>query len=119
MKSREQGAIRAALGAAVEVRPELFEAYLLGSLVSHETGATSDVDVAVYLDDSSVAQERGRRASELAAELISRVGRNDRDVILLNSAPPLLNHRVLRGGAVRRVALVDSALVGYSIEARP
>lgn len=94
----ERGATPAALRTALEPRPEVLEAYLFGSLARDEARATSDVDVAVFLDDRLTGSERGRLLLDLAAELMSRLGRNDVDVIALNDAPPLLYHRVLRDG---------------------
>lgn len=86
--------IRSALAA----RPEVLEAYLFGSLARDEAGPTSDVDVAVYLDEALAAPERNRTVFEIAAELMSRLGTNEVDVVALNGAPPLLYHRVLRDG---------------------
>ncbi len=37
-------------------------------------------------------------AAELTAELVRLLQRNDVDVVVLNRAPPLLYHRVLRDG---------------------
>ena len=98
MNPRDARATLAALRTALEARPEVLEAYLFGSLARGEAGETSDVDVAVFLDEQRSASERGRLLLELTAELMSRLGRNDVDVVALNSAPPLLYHRVLRDG---------------------
>jgi len=95
---RERDLVLESLRAAVEPCPEVLDAYLFGSLARGDAGATSDVDVAVYLDEGLTAVERGRFALELAAELMSRLARNDVDLVVLNSAPPLLYHRVLRDG---------------------
>jgi len=82
----------------VEDRPEVLEAYLFGSLARGEAGPTSDVDIAVYVDEALDGVARGRVAAEIAAELMSRLGTNEVDVVTLNGAPPLLYHRVLRDG---------------------
>ncbi len=88
----------ARIRAALEARPGVLEAYLFGSLARGEAGATSDVDVAVYLDDALTSVERGLLVLELTAELMGRLGTNDVDLVALNAAPPLLYYRVLRDG---------------------
>lgn len=98
MNPRDARATLAALRTALEARPEVLEAYLFGSLARGEAGEMSDVDVAVFLDEQRSIAERGRLLLELTAELMSRLGRNDVDVVALNDAPPLLYHRVLRDG---------------------
>lgn len=98
MNPRDGRATLAALRTALEARPEVLEAYLFGSLARGEAGEMSDVDVAVFLDEQRSIAERGRLLLELTAELMSRLGRNDVDVVALNDAPPLLYHRVLRDG---------------------
>ncbi len=98
MNPRDARATLAALRTALEARPEVLEAYLFGSLARGEAGEMSDVDVAVFLDERRSVAERGRLLLELTAELMSRLERNDVDVVALNDAPPLLYHRVLRDG---------------------
>ncbi len=81
---------------ALERRPEVLEAYLFGSRARLQAQAHSDVDVAVFLaeiPDSPFGFE-----AELSADLMSALGENRVDVVLLNQAPPLLYHRVLRDG---------------------
>lgn len=84
--------IRAVLGA----RPEVLEAYLFGSQARGEARATSDVDVAIYVE--RVPETSFGYEAELAADLMKALGRSRVDVVLLNRAPPLLYHRVLRDG---------------------
>jgi predicted nucleotidyltransferase len=71
----------------------VLEAYLFGSQVRGEARAHSDVDVAVYVADVNAFDEVG-----VAAELMSALGRDAVDLVVLNRAPPLLYHRVLRDG---------------------
>lgn len=73
-------------------------AYLFGSLARGEARVDSDVDLAVLLEqplppalpDSGIA---------MASDIESRTGLPV-DVVMLNSAPPDLVHRVLRDGIV-------------------
>ena len=94
--SRTEDDLRRRLAEALERRPEVLEAYLFGSHARGEAQAHSDVDVAVYVSDAPDAPF-GYQA-ELTADLISALGDDRVDVVLLDRAPPLLYHRVLRDG---------------------
>ena len=87
----------------LEQRPEILDAYLFGSLARGPVQPHSDVDVAVYIDRDRVADTPFGYSAELGTILSTAVGSNAVDVIVLNDAPPLLYHRVLRDG-VRLVA---------------
>ncbi|MEW5740764.1 MAG: nucleotidyltransferase domain-containing protein [Myxococcota bacterium] len=95
MRSRE--AIIERVRAALEPRGEVLEAYVFGSVARGDASAHSDVDVAVYIDPASPEPDFGH-AAVLGSELMAALGRNDVDVVVLNHAPPLLYHRVLRDG---------------------
>ena len=86
------------LGAALGGRPEVLEAYLFGSTARGESRPHSDIDVAVYLDPDLAGPSLLARAAEIGAELGAALGTNAIDVVALNSASPLLYHRVLRDG---------------------
>jgi predicted nucleotidyltransferase len=77
-------------------RPEVLDAYLFGSRARGESQAHSDVDVAVFVEQ--VPDTPFGLEAELATELMAALGVNELDVVLLNRAPPLLYHRVLRDG---------------------
>ncbi len=77
-------------------RPEVLEAYLFGSHAQDRAQPHSDIDVAVYVAD--VPDAPFGFEAELAADLMSLLGENRVDVVVLNRAPPLLYHRVLRDG---------------------
>lgn len=79
-------------------RPEILEAYLFGSLARGGVQPHSDVDVAVYVDPDRLGDSNWAYVAELTAELIGALAQNDVDVVVLNQAPPLLYHRVLRDG---------------------
>lgn len=76
----------------------MLEAYLFGSQARGNAVARSDVDIAVYVDGGAVRNASFGIAAEIAADVMAALGRNDIDVVLLNDAPPLLYHRVLRDG---------------------
>ena len=80
-------------------RPEVVFAFLFGSSAREEITPLSDIDLAVYIDKSSVSTARGYDLrSELTSELMSVFQSNKVDLILLNEAPPLLRHRIMSQG---------------------
>jgi uncharacterized protein len=85
---------------ALMAHPEILEAYLFGSCARGEIAAHSDVDAAVYVDPQLLkgADMPFGYDADLASRLMRALGTNDVDVVLLNAAPPLLYHRVLRDG---------------------
>jgi uncharacterized protein len=90
---------------ALRPRAEVMEAYLFGSHATGRAQPHSDIDVAVYIDEARCSAGPYGYAAELTARLMSALGTNHVDLVLLNRAPPLLYHRVLRAG--RRVLARD------------
>lgn len=82
----------------LHARPEILDAYLFGSSAHGRAQAHSDVDVAVYIDPDRAQGSPFGYAAELTADLSAALRRDGVDVLLLNQAPPLLYHRVLRDG---------------------
>ena len=91
-------ALLARLAEALEPRREILEAYLFGSTATGAAQVHSDLDVAVYLAEARPAAPPFGYAADLAAALMSVAGIQRVDVVILNEAPPLLYHRVLRDG---------------------
>jgi predicted nucleotidyltransferase len=91
-------ALLARLAAALAPRAEILEAYLFGSGARGAARAHSDVDVAVYLASPRPPGSVYGYAADLTASLMQALGASALDVIILNDAPPLLYHRVLRDG---------------------
>jgi len=98
-------------------RPEVQEAYLFGSQARGDAAAHSDVDVAVYIAPAEVKAGPFGYDADLGAELMSALGRNDVDVVVLNEAPPMLYHRVLRDGVrlFSRDELATARREGYAV----
>jgi predicted nucleotidyltransferase len=94
-KDRLAGRITALLAA----RPEILEAYLFGSRARGEGQAHSDIDIAVFIDEAKVEPGPFGYRAELTSALMSGLGTNAVDVVVLNRAPPLVYHRVLRDGS--------------------
>jgi predicted nucleotidyltransferase len=74
-------------------------AYLFGSQARGDAGPLSDVDVAVLLESLSPSEVLTLRLRLM--EALGRALRFERvDVVVLNDAPYLLQHRVIRDGRV-------------------
>lgn len=86
------------IAAALTPREEVLEAYLFGSQASGRAQPHSDIDVAVYIDEQRAPESAYGYAAELTAVLMSALGTNAVDLVVLNRASPLLYHRVLRDG---------------------
>ena len=83
----------------LSARREILEAYLFGSHARGEGRAHSDIDIAVFVDEEKIEPNLFGYRSELTSALMSGLGTNSNDVVILNDAPPLLYHRVLRDGS--------------------
>lgn len=79
-------------------RPEILEAYLFGSQARGRAKPHSDLDVAVFIDEATAPTSPYGYGADLAADLMRVCERDDVDVVVLNSAPPLLYQRVLCDG---------------------
>jgi predicted nucleotidyltransferase len=100
--SRDLEHLVARLGAELAALPEVRLAFFFGSRARGEIRSDSDYDVAVLLDEDAVADaiERGRTVRRLAARLGRQVSSSHLDLVVLNGAPALLRHRVLRDGVL-------------------
>lgn len=115
-------AVLVALRRVLRERPEVRLAYLFGSRATGRARPGSDYDVAVLVDDEALVAPRhsfGTQA-EIAGLLVDALRTDDVDVVLLNRAPPLLRHRVLRDGILlharseeERVRFARAALRDY------
>ncbi len=72
--------------------------YLFGSCVRKDMIQGSDVDLAVYFDKERIKDFFDKRI-ELIAKF-SRLLKKDADVVVLNSASPLLRYVVLKEGSL-------------------
>lgn len=94
----ERSRLVVSIAKALQGREEVAEAYLFGSQARGDAQAHSDVDVAVYLDPHPPPACPFGYAAGLTTDLMAALGRSDVEVVVLNKAPPLLYHRVLRDG---------------------
>ena len=90
---------------ALEPRVEILEAYLFGSHATGRAQAHSDIDVAVYINAERAPDGGYGYAAELTSHLMAELRSNEIDVVVLNRAPPVLYHRILRDG--RRILSRD------------
>jgi hypothetical protein len=73
-------------------------AYLFGSQARNDMGPLSDIDIAVCFDETIPSEARFDRRLEVLGELTDLFKTDDVDLVVLNDAPPLLTHRILRDG---------------------
>jgi len=74
--------------------------FLFGSRALGRARKDSDFDIAVLVDEPLASEEPGKTIRALAARLGREVSSERLDLVLLNGAPALLRHRVLRDGIV-------------------
>lgn len=91
--------------------PEVRFAYLFGSVARDNTGPLSDLDIAVWVAGDIDCFQFRLRCLEA---LMSALGRDDIDLVVLNEAPLELAYRVIRDGRV----IVDSSPERVPFETR-
>jgi predicted nucleotidyltransferase len=89
--------LKARLAAIFEGRKVVF-AYLFGSQAKGNVGPLSDIDIAVCFDETIPSAEHFDLRLEVLGELTDLLQTDDVDLVVLNEAPPLLAHRILRDG---------------------
>ncbi len=81
-----------------EKREEVQFAIIFGSLAKGTMNALSDIDIAVMIDPSFKDTTPYGYNATLTADLMQELKRNDVDVVILNKAPIILKHEILRHG---------------------
>jgi predicted nucleotidyltransferase len=100
----------ATLGAVLEAQPAVRFAYVFGGAGRGELRPLSDVDVAVYLDDS-VDPVQARL--DLIGVVTKHLGSNAVDLVVLNGAPTALLGRILQS---RRVIAENDPFLRHRFE---
>lgn len=77
--------------------PQVLFAYLFGGLARGTSSPSSDIDIAVFLDDKS---DLTAEKLLLIGELIDNLGTDEIDLVLLNTAPLPLKARVIRNNEI-------------------
>ena len=98
--------------------PEIRLAYLFGSRVKGSARPDSDLDIAILVDDRLAAGpgEINRTIRRLAGRLSGEIPSEALDVVLLNTAPAVLRHRVVREGKLLH-ARSETERVRFAIRA--
>jgi predicted nucleotidyltransferase len=111
--------VQAQLAALFEDR-KVALAYLFGSQARGDAGPLSDIDIAIYFDKTVAREEQFDLRLQVLGGLTDLFRTDDVDVVVLNEAPPLLAHRVLKYGQLlfcvddrTRVAFETSAVLKY------
>ncbi len=111
---------RERLGQWLREEPDVVAGYLHGSQARGTAGPLSDVDLAVWLGPSLDSARRFDRQLELMGRAASLLRTDEVQLVVLNDASPLLQHRVLRDGIVladpdpgQRVRLETDAIIRY------
>jgi len=89
--------LAAALCRYLASQSDVVAGYVFGSTVQGRARPGSDVDVAVLLSDDLDGEARFMRRLRLGTEVEDVIGRRT-DLVVLNDAPPLLQHQVLKHG---------------------
>ena len=90
--------------------------YLFGSQVNGKKGKLSDIDIAVYLDDNLPEKQRFNKKLSISAGLSGLLKREDIDIVVLNDAFPLLEHRILKYGKII-FSIDEKKRIGYEVRA--
>ena len=110
------------LARCLRADPAVRLAWLFGSRIRGAARAESDVDVAVLVDDACADGAQALQAARFRlVPTMTRAVRSDLiDLVILNHAPPLLRHQVIRDGIllharsdVERVRFMRRALSDY------
>ena len=75
-------------------------AYLFGSTVRGDTGRLSDVDIGVLLDEKLSKKDRFDLELKLMGEIAALIKKNKIDLVVLNDAPLLLAHNIIKDGII-------------------
>ncbi len=89
--------ILAALCEYLAAQPDVVAAYVFGSVAQGRARPQSDVDIAVLLAADLDEETRFDRRLRIGWEVERIIGRQT-DLVVLNDAPPLLQHQVLKHG---------------------
>lgn len=106
----------AKLATFLEGQADVVLAYLFGSIVRGSAGVFSDADVAVLTEHAGSALDRVRRHLQLL-ERVSAYVKGRTDLVLLNTASPLLAYEVVRHGRLL-YARSDEAKREFEVRAR-
>lgn len=111
----ERDAVMGVLAEHYRGNPDIAAVYLFGSVATGRVKAGSDVDVGVLYRRPPPATLLGQ-PYEQEAVLSQRLGRPVQ-IVVMNTAPPDLIHRILRDGALV-IEADPSARIAFEVKAR-
>jgi len=81
-------------------RKEVVFAYIFGSVATKSSNKFSDIDIAIFTDIKKIDNKEYRYGyrAEVLTDLMNILHTDKVDLVILNSAPPLLKHRVVYYG---------------------
>ncbi|HLW08487.1 MAG TPA: nucleotidyltransferase domain-containing protein [Marinilabiliaceae bacterium] len=86
---------------ALALKPDVRFAYLFGSQVKGTAGLLSDIDIAVFFDETTYAQGNTYGPEyELVLKLEKALEAGRVDLVVLNKAPNFLRYQILKGGEI-------------------
>jgi len=88
---------QAGLWTFLATQSDIVAVYLFGSLAEGRATPRSDVDIAVLLKDNADVTVGGERHLALIGDL-ERFADQEVDIVMLNTASPILQHQVLKHG---------------------
>lgn len=91
-------------------------AYLFGSSARRTEGPLSDIDIAVLFSQELKRDQYAKAQVSLMAELIGFFHKDDVEVAVLNTAPPLLRYEVYQDG-VLIYSSSEEARVDFEVKA--
>lgn len=113
------GDARQRLSAALD-RDGVVAAMLIGSQARGEAGPLSDVDIAVWCQRELDRDQRWDLQLSLMGAAQDTLRTNEVDVVMLNDAPPLLQHRAIRDAVMlverdraQRIRFETRAVLNY------
>jgi uncharacterized protein len=79
-------------------RGEIIAAYIFGSSASERLTALSDIDIALLVANNIDSRDYGKLKLDIINGLIETFSFDRFDVVILNAAPPLLTHEIIKKG---------------------
>jgi uncharacterized protein len=113
--NRRHMSTESALAAVLEADERVVAAYLFGSEARGTARATSDVDIAVLFADDPPRTLQGLPVD--LQERLQQASLRTVDLLVLNTAPPDIVHRVLRDGRLL-VDRMPAARIRFEVRAR-
>jgi len=84
----------------LSLKDEISAAYIFGSYAVNRYSPLSDVDIALLLNSNVNVSEYSQIKLKVITELVELLSLNTIDIVILNTAPPLLSHEVTKKGVV-------------------